>query len=173
MAFAETYSLDELASWAGQQAKDVDNTDFTKPLKICRLLIDADTKQNFAGSHDPNGAPWLPLKHRQGRPLRDKGLLMAASTTGLVETMTRQTLVLTNNLEYAGAHQRGVTIRRPERKRPYPLTPWVFEVDGYTVFTRKIRAHDIKIPARPFLGVGERLADKMARAFAEFFAGTL
>ena len=167
----EHLSIDEFAACCGKVADRLGHGSLQVTLKRCAVLIHADTKRNFHASHDPNGVPWAGLKHREGRPLRDKGILMASATAqgpGHIEFITDTMLVIGTNLDYAAIHQYGGTIHVPEKRRPYPLTPWVFEVGGQKVITRHIAAHTITIPARPFLGFSDALAEKCALVFGDW-----
>jgi phage gpG-like protein len=165
-------SLDVFAAWADAQAHAA--RDFTAPLKTCKVLLVAATLENFHGSHGPNGDLWAPLRHPRARgdatPLRDKGLLMGSVTgqgPGNVTQLTATYLVFGANLDYAAVHQWGATI--PERRRPYPQKPFVFPgPGGELIFTRKIAA--TTIPARPFLGIGDPLAEKIQLVFADWRA---
>ena len=72
------------------------------------------------------------------------------------------------NVEYAGIHQFGGKIKKPERRRGKGEKPWVFTgQDGSTVFTKKIRAHEINIPARPFIGTNDQLLEDISDLLAE------
>ena len=171
MAQAEL-TLKQFAAEVERAGVDLDRLDFRRPLAVCAQLVRSATLDNFAGAHDPEGIPWLPLKRRRGQPLRDRGLLMAAATSGAAVTITSHTLtyrlVAANVLEYAGIHNAGGRIQVPERSRS---KPWVFEgTGGEVIFTRRIRAHTVTIPRRQFLGFGPSLVEKIDRVLAEFVA---
>jgi len=162
---------------------------FEQPLKACRLLVIAGVKDNFSGQHAPDGTPWRPLKRPRDRErdrraaarggvqqvLRDTGILQASVTAqgarGNIDELTDRHLVFGTSLSYAAAHQYGAQVERPERTRPYPQKPWVFGVDGQTVFTRRIKAHTVTIPARPFLGLNEHVIGRVLYVFADFLSG--
>ncbi len=114
----------QLAAWAHMQARDLVGTlSWKVPLKRCRVAVLADVRKNFAEGHDPDGNPWLPLKHPRARtggggedkPLRDRGPLLASlvgqSAEGHVEELTDTLLELGTNLPYAHTHQQGSTIK--------------------------------------------------------------
>jgi phage gpG-like protein len=172
-------TLDQFAAFAGQSADQLNRIDFTVPMKQTAVLLTADTKENFAGGHDPDGVPWLPLKRPRAnsrgadKPLRDKGLLMASVTAGglgHVEQISANQLIWGTNLDYAAVHQFGAKIQKRERTR---RKPWVFPGgDGKPVFTRKIRAHAVVIPQRRFLGWSPRLRETVPRIFGEWMAQT-
>lgn len=168
-------TLDQFASYCQARAEGIARGSFRQPLTAVKVLLVADVRDNFDQGHAPDGAAWLALKNpsqRRGgasaKPLRDTGLLMASVTAqgaGHVERLSDTELVLGTNLAYAGVHQHGATIFFPERRRQ---RPWVFEVGGRKVFTRRIRAHTVTIPARPFLGFSARALDRIDKIFAEF-----
>lgn len=168
VAASYTYDLDGLAEYARQAARLLESISFVRPFKVAKILIASDIKENFAGQHGPDGQPWAPLKHRQGQALRDKGFLLAASTAELVETLDDYSLTLTNVLEYAALHNFGGTVHKDEQRRSKDEKPWVFTgPNGETIFTRRIKEHDVTVPARPFMGVSVKAADRIAEAFAE------
>jgi phage gpG-like protein len=164
-------SLDVFATWCASQGKQAD---FTVPLKQSKVLLSAATKECFDQGKSPAGDLWAPLRHPRAnsrggdKPLRDKDLLMASATAqgaGHVEQLTQTYLVYGSNLDYAGVHQFGATI--PERRRPYPQKPFVFPgPGGKPIFTRKIK--QTTIIARPFLGIGDPLAEKIQFVFADW-----
>jgi phage virion morphogenesis protein len=115
--------------------------DYGPLLKRVAVALRADALKNFAGSHDPDGNAWAPLKpstlkgRRKGgkgaKPLIDTGLLRNSVTTvrqGPLE------LLFGTNLPRGAYHQFG---------------------------TRTI-------PARPFLGISPRLADLIAEMTADY-----
>ncbi len=69
------------------------------PSEACQatigVILSADTKENFAGSHDPDGLPWQPLRkprrnsRGKDKPLVDWGVLMqnAAAAAGVAEVV--------------------------------------------------------------------------------------
>src|SRR5579864_5954306 len=107
--------------------------DFSAALDRCLLAIISSTRENFSGSHAPDGAPWKPLKHPRpnskgaDKPLRDKGLLMASIAArgkdGNVFSKTGDSIEWGSNLEYAGLHQFGGTVKPKNAKYlSLPLT---------------------------------------------------
>lgn len=168
-------TLSEFAKRLTAKGLEIADIDWRPALKVCRQLLIASTKENFAGGHDPEGTPWLPLKRPRrnskgaDKPLRNTGLLMGSVTggTGFVEELTRNRLTVGTNLDYAAIHQFGGSIQRPERRR---IKPWVFTVDGHTVFTRRIKAHTVDVPARPFLGFNSKLIGRIENVLTEHAA---
>ena len=173
-------TVNAFATACRRKAEALRGVSFEKPLKSVAVAANASTRENFAGAHAPDGTLWLalkrprPLKGKWGKkvkarraktkehdqPLRDKGILWAAASSPGAQyhrqDIGRDSLVIgTTNLSYAGIHQRGGTIHKHAKARQ---KPWVFGVQGgQTIFTRRIRAHTITIPARPFLGWSEPL----------------
>lgn len=168
---AGALTLLDISKWAGDAAAGLEHADFTRPLKAAKLIAVRGIKRNFDESHAPDGTPWLPLKRPRAnsrgadQPLRNFGILMAASTTGLTEELTPSMLVLSNILEYAGVHNFGATIHQPERSRD---KPWVWQgADGAPIFTRKIKEHDVTIPQREFMGLSAKDLGYIEQVFLE------
>lgn len=177
MAAVMEMSLDNFARFLEERAAKLSRIDLSQPMRVLLVLAKANVKEHFATGTAPDGTVWQPLKRpRQGKrhknssplPLRDTGLLMASVTSAgphHVERLTDSSMEVGTNLEYAGIHQYGGTVHHPERSRN---KPWVFTNDsGDTVFTRKVKAHDVTIPARPFLGWSERLIKQCADVLGE------
>lgn len=179
MAAALEVTLGEFAGLLERRAEQLAGLDLSAPVRRSLVAARAGLLENFQGQHAPDGTPWLPLRRpRQGKrhrnstplPLLDTGLLRASVTAqgarGHVEDVSAAGFVMGSNLEYAAAQQFGATINRPERRRQ---RPWVFTgPDGRTVFTRRIRAHSVTVPARPFVGWSERMLATCGAIFAEF-----
>lgn len=148
MSAAVEMTLDEFAAAAEASGKTVSGGDFTRPLKVCKQLIVADVKSNFADSHDPDGTPWLPLAHSrpnskgEDKPLKDKNILGSSVTSnrpGHVETMTRDTLIIGTNLDYAGTHQDGgIILPRSAKALAIPLTKEAARVDSPREFSQPL-----------------------------------
>lgn len=104
-------------------------------LKQIKLLLFASIRDNFDGSHGPDGTNWKPLANNrprnqgrgQGKPLLDKGTLRASMTTtggkGHVENVGPLSLEVGTNLEYAALHQFGGVVKPKKAKMlALPLT---------------------------------------------------
>ena len=209
--------LGAFADWAKSAGKDLASTDFTVPLKACRLILIGATNANFAGGHDPDGNAWPGLAHARpssrgsDKPLRDTGLLKASITSagqGHVEELTPQALVFGTNLEYAAVHQYGDNNVVPKKAKmlSIPLSKDAARAGGARQFPRplfvltaksgklflvetkakgkgkkskaKLLFHyilvkSVAIPARPYLGIGEKLADRIADVFHDHLIATL
>lgn len=157
---------------------------------ICKTAIVADVKENFVRSADPDGKAWRPLLFQRPRggslPLRDTGVLMASVTAagkGHVERVTNVSVTVGTNLEYAAIHQAGGVVypkktflaipktreaQRAGSPRRFPrvLFAKVGKQGGVLVEAKSgtvqyALARQVTIPARPFLGFGRRLLDKL------------
>lgn len=72
------------------------------------------TDRCFTGSRDPYGTAWLPITHRIGQPLMDKGPLKN-SVTGQYR-VTAESVTISSNVVYAATHNYG---RGPIPKRQF------------------------------------------------------
>ncbi len=177
MPAREEVALSDLAPWLASLGQELSRLSWSRPLKAAAVLWEADTKERFETSTDPDGVPWAALRRPRAnskggdKPLRDKGLLMAAATgrgAGHVERLTDASLEVGVNLDYAGAQNDGATIRFPERTRKPPAKPWVFPgPGGVPVFTRKIKAHAVTIPRRQFVGLSEKFLRHLEQLLAD------
>lgn len=123
-------------------------------------LMVSTTQSRFDKQHGPDGAPWIPSK----RALRVGGRTLI-ETARLFGSITHN--VLGNGVEwgtnvvYAAIHQLGGTIHRKARTQ----TIYRRQKSNSNRFVKKsksdfatehaVGAHDIIIPARPFLGLDE------------------
>jgi phage gpG-like protein len=145
----------DLKSWANQLR------DPSALLKQCSEVMAQSVKENIRGGHDPNGAAFEPLKSRTGTPLFNTG--------GLFESIhgTSSTFTATagSDISWAWVHDQGYFF--PERRRGPGEKPWVFTTaDGATVFTKRIRAHEL--PQRQFCGWGEPLVNTVVGLTADW-----
>ena len=128
MAVLRELNLDNFAAFLSREADKLASLDFSRPLKVCALLVKSDVRENFQGSHTPDGKPWKSLKRpRSGKrhkgkgpakPLLDTGLLaasMSANGQGHIEEITSHTLTVGSNLHYA-AYQNDGTRTIPSRE---------------------------------------------------------
>jgi phage gpG-like protein len=122
-------------------------------------------KRNLLASVDADGGPLLPLKDGSGRRPLLKTLALYNAVRGFVNG---KAAVVECKVEYAGIQNHGGTINKPERRRAKGEKPWVFQKDGATIFTRRIRAHSVTIPARNFLGVGATMSEKVKGVILRF-----
>lgn len=173
---AETLTLDGFIQWAERTGRNLQHLDFRPTFAKIKVLMRASILANFASGTSPDGTSWPPLKrprlNSRGNdlPLRDKGLLMAASTGGASysEEITESSLTMTNNLEYAAAHQYGANILIPEKVvAPGDKVMRWFSGDGEPIFRRRTKAHNVTIPQRQFMGFKDSDVEKIGLIFAE------
>ncbi len=135
-----------------QVQKAIDNmVDLRRTLPLMQRIGGAmvtDSQMNFRRSSGPDGAPWAPLKHRVGKPLRDTGRLRNSITFDA----NNESVAIGTNLIYAPTHQFGAVIK-PKK------------AGGLLKFSGKdkrfIYAKMVTIPARPFLGIKARQVKKI------------
>ncbi|PWR17637.1 phage virion morphogenesis protein [Zavarzinia aquatilis] len=152
-----------------------------------------DVWQNFEDQASPAGIPWAPLKpatlKRRGagaQILRDRGNLYKSMTYRVTGD---DTVEVGTNLVYAGVHQFGGSIKREAREQ---VVHFRFAAEGagkdgkgsrlrFTkaggrhaegAYARKVSigGYTINIPARPFLGVGPRLVERLNETLVEALA---
>lgn len=125
-----------------------------KPLmgRIGRVMK-SDVQMNFRQGISPTGEKWAPLKIRRGQPLRDTGRLMRS----IQYRATDNEVVVGTNVKYAPTHQFGARIRPKNGKR------LVFKAGSKTIF-----ACEVNIPARPFIGLAQRQANKINSAIEKW-----
>lgn len=124
------------------------------------------TQDRFKSQTSPDGASWAPLKKRYARRKKynkDKVLTLRGYLRSYIhyQIPNAQTVVVGSNQKYAAIHQFGGEIDKPERQ----ATARYRSVAGRVLFAKKsqtlsvnekavtIGAHQVKIKARPFLGI--------------------
>jgi phage gpG-like protein len=118
----------------------------TPVMEQARDVLMASVKENFVQGGRPT--PWAPLRPpRTGIPLvGSRGLL-----NSITAEVTPTSVTLQSDLPYSAIHQYGGTISVPERvAAPHHAFRFVTAA-GETVFARRIKAHSVVIPARPYL----------------------
>lgn len=187
---AGTITLQQFSADTQRAAAALTAQQLAPALRVAGQMIVADVKQNFAGSHDPDGNAWRPLAHPRpsggGKPLQDRGLLAAsisAKAAGL-------TVTVGTNRPGASLHQAGGVVRATRakfltipltvaaqragtaRRFPAPLHAVVSGAKGVLLDDRGDAQYalvkSVRVPARPFVGFGQRLIDRLGRMFAEF-----
>lgn len=185
----QSMELAQFSVWLDKQGRDMD---FGPALKQCSLLLIKATKENFANQRGPTGQPWPPIKGRVrggGKALRDTGRLMASITA----KPQPDELVVGTNLEYAGIHQYGGTITPKKGKAlTIPQTVQALRAGSprnmpglFLIWKRGARSGglysgqggarnlqfllvpSVTIPARPYLGWNEDLAQGCAQILAD------
>lgn len=125
---AKSLDLSAFSSIVTDMAENVPGMSWEPALRLVSIQLAAATKENFEGSHTPDGDPWAPLKRPRSRkrdkvkrnpgstgdkPLRDTNLLMGsvsagdASKEGSVRELTSHRLLFGSNLFYGLFHQEG------------------------------------------------------------------
>lgn len=176
MPLSQEMDLEDFERFLEQRGAALQNLDASKPLRQVERLLAKDIAGNFQGAHDSEGNPWLPLKKpktvrrflvfkRNQKPLEGKGVLKN-SVTKLsdphhVGGVSGNRLTFGTDVPIAGVMQLGATVMIPAQKRGVGQKPLVFVLpNGATIFTRSTKAHEVKIPARPFLGWSRRLLEQ-------------
>lgn len=164
--------------------------DLTPVMRQLSEIMIAASQKAFERRADPaTGAAWTPLsasrqrqRAKKGRSamniLQDSGLLVGSiGRPGIygVRQIGPFSALVGTNVPYAAAHQMGATIKREAA----PMQVRLRMKKGRSQFAGKRhkrvrvldvvrRAYTIRIPARPFLGVGEADLEKMRKAVAVF-----
>ncbi len=140
--------------------------DQTPAMAAIGNLLQGSIIENFETGTSPEGVKWKPskrvLKHG-GQTLVDSGLLK--NSVGMEASATQ--VVVYEAKEYAPIHQDGGVIKREARQQTVRLKTYTRGPRrGRTLFARKgkedrsmlanVGAHQIKIPARPSVGVKAR-----------------
>ncbi len=109
-----TLTITGLQDYLTRLGRSLTEADMRPAWKVVRLLLSSSVKENFAGSHTPDGTPWPPLKNpskkrggASAKPLRDTGLLFASITSAATVTETAAEITYGTGLFYAGFHQFG------------------------------------------------------------------
>jgi phage virion morphogenesis protein len=127
------------------------------------------TKERFNEQLDPEGKPWRPLKpatmarKKTKRILRERGLLQ---DTIFYRASGRELLVGSARI-YSAIHQLGGTVHVPAMK---PKNKKALFWPGAAHPVKSVKAHDVRIPARPYLGVSERDRVRILEIAGDFLA---
>jgi phage gpG-like protein len=112
-------------------------------------------RQAFETQSSPEGIPWKPLTAAYAA--RKKGGLRILELTGALFASADKSIIITGNrvsasssLPYSGIHQFGGTIHIPDIF-PKKAKALFFMAGGKNVFAKKVKAHDVRMPARPYL----------------------
>lgn len=129
-------------------------------------IVKADTKLNFRSQKDPDGKPWKPIQ-RDGQILSDSRRLRNSINYRVEGSSVR----VGTNVEYARIHQFGFfgleqvgahtrLIKQAfGKKLKFPVYQTVGPHQRY-----------MRIPARPFLGIGKRAQRKIENAIEAWAA---
>jgi phage gpG-like protein len=177
----------DLAADFGRAAREL-RTPPRPLLKLWAVAASADFKRNIAEGHDPDGTPFRPLLFTRAsggsKPLRDRGLLLASlgGGAGYVEQIGADSVTVGTSLMSAATHQFGATITPkkgkylaiPKTAQSARVGPRQFpgkliaifgprggvlvERSGKQTTVQYALVKRVMVPARPFIGVGARLA---------------
>lgn len=180
-------SLDEAVKMVAKTAEDILRVTRDPVLgKQLAILATAGAKQHFVDGVSPDGTPWAPLRLRAGKPLRDTGVLMAATTARAEQSASGVAIALSNNRVQARLHNEGGTVT-PKRAKylAVPLTDTARKAGSprqmvlFPRFRKGGRAgvlvdkkgvaqfalvKSVVIPQRRFLGFSEKTVKKMEDA---------
>jgi len=116
----------------------------SQTMESITMLMFRSIQDNFVAGGRPN--QWEPLK-KTGEPsfLAQSGTLMK-SLEGSWDNYSAKVGIDTGKIKYAAIHQFGGTIKHPGSDKFQ-----VFDIGDTVVFTHGTKAHNINIPARPYL----------------------
>lgn len=162
MAVTQAYDLKDFGKLAAEMNGHLTGLSFQKPLKQCRVLWISETKQNFQKGIAPDGTAWAPLKRPRTLPRsRRKAVTARRRRTGESDKPLLDTGLLRASVTGAGTGH-------VEKLTDSELV--IGTNLGYAVFHQGGTRY---IPARPFVGVSDPLADKFTTIFADFIVGQL
>jgi phage gpG-like protein len=128
-------------------------------------------RQTFQAGGRPT--PWAPLRSPRRRgsasaaiPLNDTGHLRASITA----IIGRNSITFGTNVPYAAMHHFGGTISLPVIVPRQARALRFVAADGTVVFARRVRAHTVSIPARPFMVLQPQDVRTMGEILAEYLA---
>ncbi|GLX85057.1 Mu-like prophage FluMu G protein 2 [Thalassotalea loyana] len=123
-------------------------------LKTIGQAMVNDFRTGFKRGVAPDGSKWAPLKIRKGQPLRDTGRLQQSINSQLSPAVVE----VGTNVFYAPFHHHGAVIK-PKK----PGGKLKFSAAGRVFFLKKA-----VLPARPFIGYGQRQEKKLSNAVNSF-----
>lgn len=143
--------------------------------------VEFDTARRFETQVDPDGNPWPPSLRalaENGETLTDTARLRQSITSSVSPTAFE----VGTNVVYAAIHQFGGTVKKPARQQELfwhmgkdgAISDWRFVKRSKANYseTHTIKAHDVRIPARPFLGVGSKDQDTLTAIARDWLADT-
>ncbi|CUJ55617.1 phage virion morphogenesis protein [Achromobacter sp. 2789STDY5608621] len=134
--------------------------DMTPALRGIGEYLAGSSRDRFGSQTAPDGSAWTPLAHwyREAKPAnKDKILTLRGYLSSSIHWQVLPDSVLVgSNLEYAAIHQFGGVIRPKQRK--------ALKVGGRAV-------SQVKIPARPYLGISTDDATESEALVADYLAG--
>lgn len=159
--------VDEMGALQAIQGVEQRLTHLTPVLEDIRERMIDSIQRNF----DAGGRPTAWPVSQRARQESGKTLIRTArlknSLTGQVQS---NRVTLGTNMLYARIHQFGGTIQIPEL-RPRNKKALRFMIGGREVFARRVRAHAVHIPARPFLVIQEADEVYIRRVIQDYLSG--
>lgn len=133
-----------------------------KLLESVGEVIVSSSVDRFKEERSPEGKRWRKSRRaalQGGKTLSDTGLLQKS----LSKQVVGSSVFVGSNLAYAGIHQFGGIIK-PKNKKKLKFQG----TNGENVF-----ATEVKIPARPFIGITNTDKESIAEIIKDFFIGDL
>ncbi|SMH62534.1 phage virion morphogenesis protein [Azospirillum agricola] len=147
--------------------------DLTDLMETLAAQVEFDTARRFETQTDPDGNPWPPSVRalaENGETLTDTARLRQSIASHVSPTAFE----VGTNVVYAAIHQFGGAIHMPERQQTMywhhrgdtskaswrasrTFADWSFAKKSKANYseTHTVKAHDVTMPARPYLGVSE------------------
>lgn len=169
---AVTIHIDDKAVAAKLEALKKAAGDMTPVMNVVGRKIKTLIELGFRGKKTPWGATWEPLKSRKGTPLRDTGRLFSSLTYQVGSEGGSQFVDIGTNVKtkdgvsYPAVHQYGAKINMPARSQKIykhllksgavgRKGRFVKQSKSNSTQTASVPAHQIIIPARPFMPLKE------------------
>lgn len=155
-----TVTLDDAEVGAALARLTALGGDMTEMFDLIGAELVASTQDRFEDGRAPNGDAWTPSRRAReegGKTLVERGNLMDLIT----HRPAPDHVVVGSNLVYALIHQRGGTIR------PKAAGKLVFRIGENLIF-----ADEVKIPARPYLGLSDEDEREIGAIAADFLRDT-
>lgn len=175
-------SLSDLAPQLASDLAQLEGAavDLSPMMAAIASSLEASTLRRFETEVGPDGEAWLPSQRalsEGGQTLTDTARLRQS----VVSAAGPDWAEIGTNVAYAGAHQFGATIKREARQqtiyrrlngRTGELTAQ-FVKRGRSNFAQDVTVgdHEIDIPARPFLGVGDEDEVSIIEIITDHFTG--
>ena len=162
-----TATFDVTAALAGMEAAVAAMAHPRPLLRQLGVLLQHSTQQRFNYGVDPEGQAWAPLLPAYAAVKTGPAILVNSGMSGgLQGSITFDTgdgfVVVGSNKVYAAVHQFGAVIR------PKNAKALVFRLAGGVV-----HAHQVTIPARPYLGLSDADWVEVAELAGEYIARLL
>lgn len=124
---------------------------------MARMIQEQTRRRIGSEKRGPDGKNWLPNRAGTSTLYRSGAL-----SRSIDYSATGEAAIIGSGLVYAGIHQTGGTIKPKNAKR------LVFRMGNKTIFAKQV-----KIPARPYLGISAENAEDILDAVATFLRRVL